>query len=370
MRLAKKKSAGRLTMDQMRKLINKKAGQEVSVDLADPNNPTTVKQWIPTGSRWLDSIICRGKLAGIPVGKVTEIAGLEASGKSYMAAQIAGNAQKMGIDVVYFDSESSLDFGFLEKAGCDPSKILYVQATSVEFVLETIEELLSSTDSQFLFIWDSLALTPSISDVEGDFNPQSTMAVKARILSKGMSKLTVPIANSQSTFLVLNQLKANITRSPSEALTTPYMTPGGKAMIYAYSLRVWLTRPKAKASFVTDDKGYRIGNTVKVKLEKSRFGSQGRQCKFQILWGDSVGVADEESWFEAIQGSEHLDRAGAWYELKFTDGTSEKFQSARWLDKLEDEKFKSRVLEIMDEEVVRKFDKRTGDATEFYEETA
>jgi RecA/RadA recombinase len=76
---------------------------------------------------------------------------------------------------------------------------------------------------------------------------------------------------------VLNQLKANITRSPSEALTTPYMTPGGKAMVYTYSLRIWLTRPKAKASFVTDDKGYRIGNTVKVKLEKSRFGSQGRQ---------------------------------------------------------------------------------------------
>ena len=50
--------------------VLKKAGQEVSVDLADPNNPTTVKQWIPTGSRWLDSIICRGKLAGIPVGKV------------------------------------------------------------------------------------------------------------------------------------------------------------------------------------------------------------------------------------------------------------------------------------------------------------
>jgi len=169
---------------------------------------------------------------------------------------------------------------------------------------------------------------------------------------------------------VLNQLKTNITRSPSETLTTPYVTPGGKAMIYSYSLRVWLTRPKAKASFVTDDKGYRIGNTVKVKLEKSRFGSQGRQCKFQILWGDQVGVADEESWFDAIQGSEHLDRAGAWYELKFEDGTSEKFQSARWIDKLQDDKFKARVLEIMDEEVVRKFDKRTGDATEFYEETA
>ena len=366
--MSKKQKAGRLSIDQMRKLINKKAGQEVAVDLADESNPTIVKQWIPTGSRWLDSIICRGKVAGIPVGKVTEIAGLEASGKSYMAAQIAGNAQKMGMDVVYFDSESSLDFKFLEKAGCDASKILYIQATSVEFVMETMEELLSSTDSQFLFIWDSLALTPSISDIEGDFNPQSTMAVKPRILAKAMSKLTIPLANSQSAFLVLNQLKTNITRSPAEAMTTPYTTPGGKAMIYAYSLRIWLTRPKAKASFVLDDHGYRVGNTVKVKLEKSRFGTQGRQCEFRILWGDTVGIDDEESWFNAVGASEHLERSGAWYTLKYTDGTGEKFQRANWIVKLEDEKFKARVLELMDEEVVLKFHDRTGDASDFYEQ--
>jgi recombination protein RecA len=366
--MAKNQKAGRLSVDQMRKLINKKAGMDVAVDLADENNATIVKKWIPTGSRWLDSIVCRGKIAGIPVGKVTEIAGLEASGKSYMAAQIAGNAQKMGIDVVYFDAESALDFNFIERAGCNASKILYVQATSVEFVLETIEELLKSTDSQLLFIWDSLALTPAISDIEGDFNPQSSMAVKARILAKGMSKLTIPLANSQSTFLVLNQLKTNITRSPSEVLTTPYVTPGGKAMIYAYSLRIWLTRPKAKASFVLDEHGYRIGNTVKVKVEKSRFGSQGRQCRFKILWGNDICIADEESWFDAIQGSEHISRSGAWYELHYGDDTSTKFQSAKWNDFLQDKKFRNRVLEIMDEEVVSKFDKRTGDATSFYAE--
>jgi recombination protein RecA len=368
--MAKKQKAGRLSIDQMRKLINKKAGQEVAVDLADESNPTIVKQWIPTGSRWLDSIICRGKSAGIPVGKVSEIAGLEASGKSYMAAQIAGNAQKMGIDVVYFDSESSLDFTFLEKAGCDASKILYIQATSVEFVMETMEELLKSTDSQFLFIWDSLALTPSVSDLEGDFNPNSSMAVKPRILAKAMSKLTIPLANSQSAFLVLNQLKTNIPHGPTarvEILTTPYTTPGGKAMIYAYSLRIWLTRPKAKASFVLDEHGYRVGNTVKVKLEKSRFGTQGRQCQFKILWGDEVGIADEESWFSAIQSSEHLERSGAWYELKFADGTGEKFQSAHWLTKLQNEKFRARILELMDEEVVLKFHERTGNASEFYD---
>ena len=196
------KSTG-VSIEEMRKIINKKAGITVAHNLKD-ENPTEVKEWISTGSRWLDSIVSRGQLAGIPMGKVVEIAGLESTGKSYMAAQVAANAQKMGIDVIYFDSESAIDPVFLENAGCDVENILYIQAQSVEFVLETIEELLGANQNKMLFIWDSLALTPAISDIEGDFNPLSSMAVKARILAKGMSKLTVPIANSKSTFLVLN----------------------------------------------------------------------------------------------------------------------------------------------------------------------
>ena len=96
---------GKLNAAEIRHLLNKQAGTDVSYDLLG-DNPTEVKEWIPTGSRWLDSIICRGKLAGIPVGKITEIAGLESTGKSFIAAQVAANAQKMGIDVIYFDSES------------------------------------------------------------------------------------------------------------------------------------------------------------------------------------------------------------------------------------------------------------------------
>ena len=72
---AKKTKPGKLSIADMRKMINKRAGQDVAYNLTE-DNPTEVKQWIPTGSRWLDSIICRGKLAGIPVGKVSEIAGL------------------------------------------------------------------------------------------------------------------------------------------------------------------------------------------------------------------------------------------------------------------------------------------------------
>lgn len=358
---------GALDISSVRGIINKKAGREVAHSLLD-NNPTEVREWIPTGSRWLDSIICKGKLAGIPVGKVSEIAGLEATGKSFMAAKIAANAQKMGIDVVYFDSESALDPAFLERADCDLDRLLYVQAESVEFVLETIEELLA-TGNKWLFIWDSLALTPSISDIEGDFNPQSSMAVKPRILAKGMSKLIVPIADADATLLVLNQLKTNLgAKTPAAALTEPYVTPGGKALPYSYSLRIWLTGRRAKASFINDDNGFRIGSEVKVKLEKSRFGTAGRTCNFKILWGDdAVGVQDEESWFDAIQISERLEQSGAWFTLIHNDGSKEKFQRKQWVDKLQEEKFRESVLTIMDEDVIMKFSNREGNAADFYD---
>ena len=365
-----KTKPGRVSMQDLMSLVNKKAGRNVAHDLTG-DNPTSVKEWIPTGSRWLDSIICKGKVAGVPVGKVTEIAGLEATGKSYMAAQIAANAQKQGKLVVYFDSESAIDPSFLERSGCDLERLMYVQASSVEFVLETIEELLCAASDQLVFIWDSLAFTPSISDVEGDFNPQSSMAVKARILAKGMSKLTIPLADKQATFIVLNQLKTNIPQGPTAriiAMTTPYITPGGKAMHYAYSLRIWLTGRKAKSSFIEDDRGFRIGSEVKVKLEKSRFGTQGRSCAFRILWGtDEIGIRDEESWFDAIKGSDCLTSAGAWYTLSTPDGYVKKFQPSKWTELItNDNEFRSRVIRLMDEEIVQKFDKREGSADAFY----
>ena len=365
-----KTKPGKVSMKDLMSLVNKKAGVTVAHDLTG-DNPTQVKEWIPTGSRWLDSIISKGRVTGIPVGKVTEIAGLESTGKSYMAVQVAANAQKMGMLVVYFDSESAIDPSFLERAGCDLERLMYIQASSVEFVLETIEELLGATDEQMLFIWDSLAFTPSVSDVEGDFNPQSSMAVKARILAKGMSKLVIPIADKRATFLVLNQLKTNIPQGPNAriiAMTTPYITPGGKAMHYAYSLRIWLTGRKAKASFIEDEKGFRIGSEVKVRLEKSRFGTQGRSCAFRIMWGtDEVGIRDEESWFDAIKGSSCLTSAGAWYTLETPDGYNKKFQPSRWNEIITtDDDFKERVMRLMDEEIVQKFDRREGDAQDFY----
>lgn len=360
--------AGRVSVGELIKSINKKANRNVAHSLME-DNPTDVKDWIPTGSTWLDATICKGKWAGIPIGKIVEIAGLEATGKSYMAAQIAANAQKKNILPVYFDSESALDSEFLIRAGCDLSDLVYVQASSVEFVLETIEHLLDVSDRQLLFIWDSLAFTPSISDVEGSFDPQSTVAAKARILAKGVSKLTIPIADKQATWLVLNQLKTNITRIAAEALTTPYITPGGKAMSYAYSLRIWLTGRKAKAAYITAENGYRIGSEVKAKLEKSRFGSQGRSVTFKILWGtDSVGIQDDESIFEAISTTPVMSGgAGGWYTFKIGD-YEKRFRSADWnLLMSEDDEFKAKVMEAVEQEVIQKFSNQEGHASDFYD---
>lgn len=369
--MSKKKNAGKISpksaADSIRSLINKQAGFNASFNLND-HSPTEVKEWIPTGSRWLDSVICKGQLAGIPVGKITEIAGLEATGKSFLAAQIAANAQKMNKLVVYFDSESSIDPEFWRKAGIDIDNMIYVQALHVEFVMEKVQEILAATtEEKVVFIWDSLALTPTNKDIEGDFNPNSSIGVKARILSKAFQKLTIPLANAEATFIILNQLKTNITTSPSEAMVNPYVTPGGKTIDYTASLRIWLTGRKSKASRLLDEKGFQIGSEVKCTLKKSRWGTQNRNCTFKILWGNEVGVQDKESWLEAIKSSDHIRQSGAWYSLVYQDGTEEKFQGKNWIEKLENEKFHSRVLQVMDEEVIEKFHNRTGNAEDFYD---
>jgi len=349
--------AGKINIADLKKSMNKSMGIEAAHDLRQ-DNPTEVKEWIPTGSRWLDSIICKGKMGGIPVGKITEIAGLSGVGKSYLAVQIASEAQKQGKFVVYYDAESAIDPKFLKDAGIDmDNNFLYVQAVSVELVLKAIEDMINQygDQQQFVFIWDSIAATSAEKDLEGDFDPQSSMAMKPRIFSKAFPKLTIPLANGQHTLLLINQLKTNIPKNPFDALTNPYNAPGGKAIEYFCSLRIWLTGKKAKASFVFDDTGRRVGSEVKAKIVKSRFGTQDRICVFQIRWGDQIGVMDEESWLEVIKKSSYYKNAGGWCILNHS-GKEHKFRSAEWKEKLQDDKFKKMVIEIMDEELIHKFE--------------
>lgn len=502
--MAKQKTTptGKVSIADLRSSINKRAGRNVAYNL-NFENPTEVKYWIPTGSRWLDSIIAKGVKAGIPGGKITGLAGLTAcvsedteidvfiydenevektvkikelrklleegkkvkvkstggyvdvinfvdkglqdsikvnlendreiivtpehrffsengwvaacdlqvgatnllceneeysrvvsvkpvgdhpivditvhhkdhcyfgngilnhnTGKSFLAAQITANAQKMGMTCVYFDSEAALDPAFLENAGINLDDLIYVQAKTVEFVLETIEHLLKTSDERMLIVWDSIALTPVKDEAETNFNPQASMALKARVLAEGMTALTDLVADKESTLLVLNQLKTNIT---SDWGADAFRTPGGMSLKYAYSLEIWLTRRLSKAAYIKNDKGYNVGAEVKAELKKSRFGTERRQCAFNILWGERVGVQDEESWFEAISTSPHYS-TGAWNCMVYADGTDTgKFRSSEFVEKLQEPKFRERVLELMDEEIIQKFATMTGSASNFYD---
>jgi recombination protein RecA len=349
--------AGKIDLGAMRKRMNKIAGAEVAYDL-NKQNPAEVSEWISTGSSWLDRIIKPGIVAGIPVGRFTEIAGLSGVGKSFMAIQIAANAQKMGIQVVYFDAESAVDTEFLSAHGIDTSEMIYVQAISVEKTFESIDAIMSDyPETKFLFIWDSLAATPTEKDL--DYDPQSTMAFKARVMAKALPQMCVTLANRDSALVIVNQLKSNITSNRSEALTTPHIAPGGKALEYFSSVRIWLTSRKAKNSFVYDENNYRIGSETKATIKKSRFGSLGRSCHFKILWGcGNVGVADEDSWLDVLReccSEERFRNAGAWYYLKDSKGKELKFQQKQWKKKLEDKEFKKAVVNAIDEALVTSF---------------
>jgi recombination protein RecA len=369
----KEVKAGKVDVAELRKALNSKLKGAV-YDLRE-QNPTDVKDWISTGSTWLDGIVCKGKMAGIPVGKIIEIAGIQATGKSFLAAQIAGNSQKLGITPVYFDAESALNSDFLTKAGCDLENLIYIQPTDLESVFETMETLMGSSDQRFLFIIDSLAATPTKVDIEGTFNPNERIGVKAALLAKAFQKITTPLAQRECTLIILNQLKVNI-KATSEApmggkyLTDSqkYNTPGGSSPDFFTSVRIWLTKSFAKDSMVYDDKGYQVGSYVKARIEKSRFGTQNRVAEFKILWGDEVGVMNEESILEAIKGkTEHLE-TGTWNKLIYADGTVEKWQGLEegFIELMKtNEKFKNRVMEIFDYEVIQKFDKKLGDAKDF-----
>jgi len=376
MRKKKEKVApGKIDMSQLRKMADKIAGSKISADLLEGENLADVKEWIPTGSTWLDSAICRGKKAGIPVGRVTELAGLSSTGKSYMAVQIAKNAIEMGITPIYADFERAINTEFLEAAGIDISKIQLMVPENLETFLEVIEQFLQIKEMKFLFILDSVAMAPTKSDVEGDMNPNSSVGVKARVLSKAFSKIINPLSDNDGTVLLLNQLKANIDGMASvqggakyAKMTQKYTTPGGKTPVYATSLRIWLTSSTSNKQNVFDDNDYRVGSYVKASLVKSRFGTQDRFAEFKILWGDHVGIMDEESILLAIKGSEYYI-GGTWGTLLNKDGTEfRKWQGDKKFVELmkTDPSFVARVNEIVEEEIILKFDQRLGKAEDYF----
>lgn len=189
------------------------------------------------------------------------------------------------------------------------------------------------------------------------------MPQKPKILSKGFKKLTIPLANSESTFITLNQLRDRITKpheSPTKQYTMPYMAPGGNAKNHAYDLRIWLTRRDADNAYVENEDGDVVGAEVKANIRKSKFGTENRNCHFDIRWhGEDVRILDEESWLDHIKHHDAINHSGAgWYTIEFEDGSEEKFRSTEWVDTLKsNEKIRDRAMQLIKEEVVQNYEK-------------
>jgi hypothetical protein len=152
----------------------------------------------------------------------------------------------------------------------------------------------------------------------------------------------------------------------TEMLINPFITPGGKALSYAYSLRIWLTPKKSKASYVVSPTGFRIGSETKCVLKKSRFGTEGRECSLKLLWGgERVEVSDHEAWLDIISKSDRAS-SGAWWTITLLDGSEKRFRSADFPTELHNDIFRNAVLSIVEEELITKFDKQTGNASNYY----
>ena len=341
-------------VSDLRNSLNKQAKHTIAYDLHG-ENPTEVKTWIPTGSTVLDLVISNRKNGGIPVGKITTIAGESQSGKSLIATQILSNAQKMGGIAIYIDTENASDPGWMVNLGLSTDKdFLYLQTQTLEDTFQAIENVIGNVrqkapDRLVCIVWDSVAGTPVQAEVEGDYDPNSRIGLTAKALAKGMRKVTETLGKEQIAMVFTNQLKTNI----GVMFGDNRVEPGGKALPYHASTRIWLTQHKGKANGqILNEKKQVIGFHTSAKTMKSRFGPSPRSCEFDVLFdlaNDRVGVDDEGSWLSAIAGTPGCIRSGAWYTIN-VDGEDKKFQSKDFLELLKDKKFKERVLDILEDE--------------------
>lgn len=348
-------SSGKIDVSDVADSINKSAGEKLAYNL-NQDDPTKVPYWISTGCFLLDTTIKQEVGGGIPAGKVIELAGEEATGKSFFASLIAANAQKSGdIDiVVYFDSEEAQNSGFMENAGIDLNNIVYVQAKSVEFVFETIENLLGEYEN-VLFIWDSIAMTGLRSKKEGGFGERKDIAAKARVMADSFDRITIPLGNADSTLICTNQLRDYIPKKSdpwSIQMTKPHYTPGGRALNHVYSLRIWLKRRDASSAAVYDENDNKIGAEVKAELKKSRFGSEDKTCVFDIIWGSGVGIREKEYWIDILKDAD-TDKisftGNGWFSIP---SWGKNKRTTKFIELLaEDEELNEIVMEVLGEQL-------------------
>lgn len=280
-----------------------------------------------TGSVKLD----RALSGGFPRGRIVEIYGPESSGKSSLALLSAAELQKAGELVAYIDMEHAIDKEYAEKLGVNVNDLFFSQPDTAEDVFTIVEKLVES-DSFGLIVIDSVAALIPRAELEGDFG-DSNMGLQARLMSQALRKLSAKVDKTQTTIIFINQLRSKI----GVMFGNPETTTGGNALKFWASLRLDIRRvdyiKQKKDGSLTQDKEDKdaeiIGQTVKVKVAKSKTSPPLRKVEFVMPFGAPISCEGEI--IDLATELNFLEKSGAWYKFNGANVAQGREKGIVWL---------------------------------------
>ena len=322
----------------------------------DDDSPSNVTGWVSSGCDALDLAISNRPHGGFPVGRITEITGLEASGKSLLATHALVETQKKGGLAVYIDTESATSTEFLSAIGVDLKKMLYIPLETIEEIFETIETIVenvrkSDKDRLVTIVVDSIMGASTKIEMSAEYDKDGYATSKSIILSKAMRKVTNWIAREKICLIFTNQLRTKLGVSFGD----PWTTAGGKALPFHASVRL---RLKDTGQIKAGDQI--VGSKTTALVVKNRMGPPHRKAEYEIYY-DS-GIDNYGGWLTLMKDYKIVTQAGAWYTYTDVDmATGEvikeyKFQSKDFIDKvLIDPVVKERLYSRLCDEYVFKY---------------